>query len=309
MMASSIPAFHCIVCTLTKIPFATLGKDTQQKIVKSGRPTSQMPNLYAKCHHSINLTAHNWMTGCDKNQRLYCWPCLLFNTSEFDMWGKRGISDFHRLSEATLEHSKDVSHQAKSKTLNLWMETYSDGSDDSSEEELECIPELDFLNLDVPEEEEELDVKPNVEALNASSSSSSQHAVTAFLDLCDPAGVTEIEMPGSSPIVVRDNSPEPALATCTTTTTTATATAVNATTIAESQDYEKANIYRTFCTACNPAFLYIVSLTHDLLIILINAYSFYRRLRFSNCSIRCGKVSAQMAFASTESQLVDFLPL
>ncbi|XP_065091088.1 zinc finger and BTB domain-containing protein 17 isoform X3 [Ochlerotatus camptorhynchus] len=242
MMASSTSAFHCIVCTLTKIPFATLGKDTQQKIVKSGRPTNQMPNLHAK-YHNPNLPTHNWMTGCDKNQRLYCWPCLLFNTSEFDMWGKRGFSDFHRLSQATLEHSKDVSHQAKRKTLDLWMETYSDGSDDSSEEELECIPELDFLNSDVPEEEDELDIKPNVEALNASSSSSSQHAVTAILDLCDPAGVREIEMPGSSPIVVRDNSPEPALATCTTTTSTATATAFTATTIAESQDYEKANIY------------------------------------------------------------------
>lgn len=204
---ANAPAYHCIVCTLTKIPFASLSKESQQKIVKSGRPTNQMPNLHARCQNSMNLNVYNWMTGCDKNQRLYCWPCLLFNTIDYDTWGKRGFTDFHKLAHATLEHTKDVSHQAKSKTLKLWMETSSDASDEESEaeESLECIPELDFLDSNLPGEEEELDIKPNVEALNASS----QQAVTAILDLCDPAGVKEIEIPRSSPILVRDNSPEP----------------------------------------------------------------------------------------------------
>ncbi|KAL9699115.1 hypothetical protein quinque_002556 [Culex quinquefasciatus] len=174
-------------------------KESQQKIVKSGRPTNQMPNLHARCQNSMNLNVYNWMTGCDKNQRLYCWPCLLFNTIDYDTWGKRGFAEFHKLSHATLEHTKDVSHQAKSKTLKLWMETSSDISDEESEaeESLECIPELDFLDSNLPGEEEELDIKPNVEALNASS----QQAVTAILDLCDPAGVKEIEVQRCSPIL------------------------------------------------------------------------------------------------------------
>ncbi|XP_062544579.1 GDNF-inducible zinc finger protein 1 isoform X3 [Armigeres subalbatus] len=201
-MASGNSTYHCIVCTLTKIPFASLGKDSQHRIVKAGRPPNTISVLFP------NFNVLPWMTQCDKSQKLYCWPCLLFNTSDFDTWGKRGFSDFNRLAAATIEHTKEVSHQAKSKTLKLWMDTYSDGSDDSSEEELHCIPELDFLNSN-DSVEEELDVKPNVESLNASSSSSSQQTVKAILDLCDPAGVKEIEIPGSSPIIVRDNSPEP----------------------------------------------------------------------------------------------------
>lgn len=240
-MASGNSAYHCIVCTLNKIPFATLRKDSQHRIVKAGRPENKMPIL------ANWMPVCDWLTGCEKNQKLFCWPCLLFNNSKFDTWGEQGFTDFQHLSTATVEHAKDVSHQAKSKTLKLWMDTYSEGSDDSSEEEIQCIPELDFLNSNDSEEEEELDVKPNVEALNASPSSSSQQAVKAILDLCDPAGVKEIEIPGSSPILVRDNSPEPNLNINMRTSVTLPTIEVSSlvgSTIAESQDYEQANIYR-----------------------------------------------------------------
>lgn len=243
---ANAPAYHCIVCTLTKIPFASLSKESQQKIVKSGRPTSQMPNLHARCQSSMNLNVYHWMTGCEKNQRLYCWPCLLFNTIDYDTWGKRGFADFHKLSQATLEHTKDVSHQAKSKTLKLWMETSSDASDEESEaeESLECIPELDFLDSNLPGEEEELDIKPNVEALNASS----QQAVTAILDLCDPAGVKEIEIPRSSPILVRDNSPEPSP-----TPKVIAAEPRPTTTVVTSHEFDIAKIYRESCEMSQPS--------------------------------------------------------
>uniref|UniRef100_A0A8D8BKS6 Zinc finger protein 569 n=1 Tax=Culex pipiens TaxID=7175 RepID=A0A8D8BKS6_CULPI len=243
---ANAPAYHCIVCTLTKIPFASLSKESQQKIVKSGRPTNQMPNLHARCQNSMNLNVYNWMTGCDKNQRLYCWPCLLFNTIDYDTWGKRGFAEFHKLSHATLEHTKDVSHQAKSKTLKLWMETSSDISDEESEaeESLECIPELDFLDSNLPGEEEELDIKPNVEALNASS----QQAVTAILDLCDPAGVKEIEVQRCSPILVRDNSPEPDI-NCKFTATESR----SETSVVTSNEFEIAKIYRESCDMSQPS--------------------------------------------------------
>ncbi|XP_055529142.1 GDNF-inducible zinc finger protein 1 isoform X3 [Wyeomyia smithii] len=247
-MASN-PAYHCIVCTLAKIPFATLSKESQQKIVKSGRPSNQMPTLHARCQNAFNVKTNTWMTGCDINQRLYCWPCLLFSTSEYDTWGRRGFGDFHRLSHAIAEHSKDVSHQAKSTTLKLWIENSSDASDDSSDEELECIPELDFLNSNVSDSEEELDIKPNVETLNASPSSSSQQVVTAILDLCDPAGVKEIEVTRSSPIVIRDTSPVPSVSSdAGRAVSTAPPAAISATslqqTAAASQEEEIAKIYR-----------------------------------------------------------------
>uniref|UniRef100_A0A182K5B9 BTB domain-containing protein n=1 Tax=Anopheles christyi TaxID=43041 RepID=A0A182K5B9_9DIPT len=196
MMASgSTPAYHCIVCTLTKIPFASLSKDSQQKIVRTGRPVTQMPNLTSRCLNSLNLHVTDWMTGCDRERKLFCWPCLLFNTTEYDVWGKRGFTDFHRLATARTEHEKNASHHAKSKTLKLWIESAFEQSDSSGEEDVECIPELDFLNMSASELDEEIDVKPNVEALNASIAFSQALGVTPVVDLCETA------KDGSGPVV------------------------------------------------------------------------------------------------------------
>uniref|UniRef100_A0A182T144 BTB domain-containing protein n=1 Tax=Anopheles maculatus TaxID=74869 RepID=A0A182T144_9DIPT len=186
------PAYHCIVCTLTKIPFASLSKESQQKIVRNGRPTTQMPNLTSRCLNSLNLHATDWMTGCDRERKLYCWPCLLFNTSEYDVWGKRGYSDFGRLATARTEHTKNSSHHAKSKTLKLWIETASELSESSGEEDVECIPELDFLNMSASELDEEIDVKPNVEALNASIAFSQGFGVTPVVNLCEVGNDGEV---------------------------------------------------------------------------------------------------------------------
>uniref|UniRef100_A0A182MVU9 BTB domain-containing protein n=1 Tax=Anopheles culicifacies TaxID=139723 RepID=A0A182MVU9_9DIPT len=146
-----------------------------------------MPNLTSRCLNSLNLHATDWMTGCDRERKLYCWPCLLFNTSEYDVWGKRGFSDFCRLVTARTEHTKNSSHHAKSKTLKLWIETASDQSESSGEEDVECIPELDFLNMSASELDEEIDVKPNVEALNASIAFTQGLGVTPVVDLCNVA--------------------------------------------------------------------------------------------------------------------------
>ncbi|XP_050076175.1 zinc finger and BTB domain-containing protein 24 [Anopheles maculipalpis] len=196
------PAYHCIVCTLTKIPFASLSKESQQKIVRNGRPTSQMPNLTSRCLNSLNLHATDWMTGCDRERKLYCWPCLLFNTSEYDVWGKRGFSDFGRLATARTEHTKNSSHHAKSKTLKLWIETASEMSESSGEEDVECIPELDFLNMSASELDEEIDVKPNVEALSASIAFSQAFGVAPVVNLCEVATDGEVMSYEPSAIVV-----------------------------------------------------------------------------------------------------------
>uniref|UniRef100_A0A182YPK3 Uncharacterized protein n=1 Tax=Anopheles stephensi TaxID=30069 RepID=A0A182YPK3_ANOST len=161
-----------------------------------------MPNLTSRCLNSLNLHATDWMTGCDRERKLYCWPCLLFNTSEYDVWGKRGFSDFGRLATARAEHTKNSSHHAKSKTLKLWIETASELSESSGEEDVECIPELDFLNMSASELDEEIDVKPNVEALNASIAFSQGFGVAPVVNLCEVAKDDEVTAYEPLPIVV-----------------------------------------------------------------------------------------------------------
>ncbi|XP_058120462.1 myoneurin-like [Anopheles ziemanni] len=214
--------FHCIVCTLAKIPFTSLSKESQQRIVRNGRPTAQMPLMRAR-HVHIDLAEHDWMTGCDREQKLYCWPCLLFNTSEDDVWGKRGISYFYCLTSTKLNHVKEASHQAKNKTLKLWIQTVADMSDSSDEEDVECIPELNFLNESASDLEEEIDVKPKEELLNAGmsvsrdpvvpktgqTSAESDHEMVAHNMQHDVLVTAHdvVTTPSTSPITVAESSP------------------------------------------------------------------------------------------------------
>lgn len=49
-----------------------------------------------------------WLTGCEKRQSLFCWPCLLFEKS--GIWTSTGVSDILFLYEGASEHQKTRTH-------------------------------------------------------------------------------------------------------------------------------------------------------------------------------------------------------
>uniref|UniRef100_A0A146L6T8 Uncharacterized protein n=1 Tax=Lygus hesperus TaxID=30085 RepID=A0A146L6T8_LYGHE len=75
----------CLVDKLVKRKFlsdAWWSAGEREKIVTDGKPTVNYDNVFGynlNTCYSINLNRLKWLTGCVERQRLYCWPCLLFD--------------------------------------------------------------------------------------------------------------------------------------------------------------------------------------------------------------------------------------
>ena len=51
----------------------------------------------------------SWLTGCNKRNKLFCWPCLLFNLQPAT-WNRKGFSDLNHLSVAVKKHEVSKNH-------------------------------------------------------------------------------------------------------------------------------------------------------------------------------------------------------
>lgn len=57
----------------------------KQNIINKGRPTPTLPDLKSKCKNNFRYfnppyyNSNKWLCGCEKTQKLYCWPCILFS--------------------------------------------------------------------------------------------------------------------------------------------------------------------------------------------------------------------------------------
>lgn len=51
-----------------------------------------------------------WLTGCDERQALFCWPCILFRSSQNYLWSKTGLTDLSNLGESIKQHERNLLH-------------------------------------------------------------------------------------------------------------------------------------------------------------------------------------------------------
>ena len=52
---------------------------------------------------------NEWLTGCSKVQRVFCWPCLLFSNNR-NVWNTHGYNDLANIHKAVKKHSLSESH-------------------------------------------------------------------------------------------------------------------------------------------------------------------------------------------------------
>ena len=60
-----------------------------------------------------NYVRTEWLTGSAKLQRLFCWPCLLFDKDSCSLnnpWATSGFIDLANLSRAIERHGKSKNH-------------------------------------------------------------------------------------------------------------------------------------------------------------------------------------------------------
>lgn len=55
----------------------------------------------------------NWLTGCQKENKFFCWPCILFST-EKNVWRTSGFNDLNNFHKAVDRHGKKSSEHLKS---------------------------------------------------------------------------------------------------------------------------------------------------------------------------------------------------
>ena len=98
---------HCSICAILAKPFNRFKYDEKVKIINDGppRPDIQLSTQYqdknGKFIRKFNIrqyTNHSWMCSCSEENRLFCWPCLLFSTTK-NIWNGDGVRNLNTLSQ------------------------------------------------------------------------------------------------------------------------------------------------------------------------------------------------------------------
>lgn len=104
----------CIIRKLLKKPFHKRNFEEKLAIIEGGRPTPNLPQLksestgkkkFTRKFHVGYYTRHNFLTGCVSLNKLFCWPCLLFDTTHTSTWNYHGYSDLNNIHNAIKNHT------------------------------------------------------------------------------------------------------------------------------------------------------------------------------------------------------------
>ena len=97
--------------------FSKLSFQSKINILKKSRPISDLKNLLQitgrkkenRSFHKKWYTRKEWLCGCALRNRLFCYPCLLFSTSD-NVWTKTGFCDLKNLPRSLSKYEKSNIH-------------------------------------------------------------------------------------------------------------------------------------------------------------------------------------------------------
>ena len=84
-----------IIVDLLRVPFSRRSFAEKNDIITKGRPTPKMDELtkrnkgFVRRFAEGNYRRHEWLTASSESNKLFCWSCLLFNTSP-GTWNSSG---------------------------------------------------------------------------------------------------------------------------------------------------------------------------------------------------------------------------
>ncbi|XP_053556369.1 zinc finger MYM-type protein 1 [Bombina bombina] len=95
--------------------FSRLDFPSKIEVIIKGRPMPELKDLVQK-DKTMTRTFQmewyqrkDWLCGCDAKNRLYCFPCILFSTTD-NVWTNAGFGDLKNLSRRVNKHEKSTSH-------------------------------------------------------------------------------------------------------------------------------------------------------------------------------------------------------
>lgn len=96
----------------SKCAVKTLGRQTPSlTLVNEIPPSERNPKGFRRKFNCRLYERYDWLTGCDKKNKLYCFPCLLFAQSK-SVWTSSGYDNLSNLSNVASKHEGSTSHKA-----------------------------------------------------------------------------------------------------------------------------------------------------------------------------------------------------
>ena len=103
---------------LKSIKFSLLTREEKLKIKQIGRP---IPNIvikqkcvnkkqsYERNFDPVLYQKYDWICGCEEQNALYCFPCLLFSKND-SSWIKQGVKDLKHVYYKIEKHKGSSDH-------------------------------------------------------------------------------------------------------------------------------------------------------------------------------------------------------
>ena len=115
-MAATVDAEPDLVASLLKTPFSRRPFGDKVEIIKEGRPMPKLDSLtkasskgFVRHFKNCNYKRYEWLTASTELNKLFCWPCLLFNTSK-RTWNDSGFDSLNSFTKAALKHQRSKLH-------------------------------------------------------------------------------------------------------------------------------------------------------------------------------------------------------
>ncbi|KAJ4939399.1 hypothetical protein JOQ06_028848 [Pogonophryne albipinna] len=96
--------------------FSKLDFQSKQAVINNGRPMPELKDLLQTNGQKITRSFQtewyqrkDWLCGCATKNRLYCFPCLLFSTSD-NVWTDIGFGDLKNLPRSLNKHERSITH-------------------------------------------------------------------------------------------------------------------------------------------------------------------------------------------------------
>lgn len=104
-----------IVADLLITPFSRLSFQVKKDLIDGQRPRPKLDGLtqpgkgFTRHFQEANYDHYDWLTASTVKNKLFCWPCLLFNTQR-GTWNGTGYCALNTLTKAANKHSLSERH-------------------------------------------------------------------------------------------------------------------------------------------------------------------------------------------------------
>ncbi|TDH05594.1 hypothetical protein EPR50_G00124020 [Perca flavescens] len=114
-MAAAFISPNDPVSDLLRVPFSRRSFGEKKAIILRGRPTPKLDRLskagkgFVRHFTEGNYDRYDWLTASTERNKQFCWPCLLFNTSE-GTWNTIGFNSLNSFTKAAIKHQASERH-------------------------------------------------------------------------------------------------------------------------------------------------------------------------------------------------------